>query len=103
MAFPPLDEALSIQPKGYRRSSSNGPGRHEQESEEVDSPAKTDLTIEMQSLIHPDSFSEDLVYESCGEESLEPASPLVWKQNLESPARDYPQVHIPQWDAPPGT
>ncbi len=74
LAFPPLEEALAVPPKMFHTSneSCNSTG----------SPGWVNLTIGMQALIHPDSFSEDQT-SLCSEDSN---SPRQWA-DLSSPER----------------
>lgn len=88
LAFPPLDIALSKQIK--KQDEEGGMPAVEvvsNETESFDSPKHVDLTIGMQSLIHPDSFSEDVENVGSSDSSDAEPSPFKWEHGVHSPER----------------
>ena len=84
IAFPPLDEALAYHPEKREGASAEDASEKEDPSE---SEVQTvmDLTIGMQSLIHPDSFREDENVTFTSEEEEDPEFPESWITDLKSP------------------
>ena len=80
VAFPPFDEALALPNKQLNQVTANASASG--------SPGWMDLTIGMQALIHPDSFTEDQV--SIYSEDSHTPRPLV---DLSSPDRSNDSCH----------